>query len=496
MSLANELNEYIRACFTGLWIETPEPDEALREIAELCRNESWQLAVWNIDGGLRLSGRPAESSPSAQDPLAAIRAAEQLSASADGAGLLVLENFHRFLGSAEVVQAIAHQIQLGKRERRFLVILAPVVDLPLELQKLFVVVEHRLPDRQQLEQIAREIAIDPSELMVGPELDAALEAAAGLTRYEAEGAYSLSLVRTGRIAAEVIWQFKSHQLKKSSLVTLHEGLERFDDLGGMEALKAFCLRALRPRRSAACRPRGVLLLSPPGCGKSALCKALGNEVRRPTLRLDIGSLMGSLVGETERNVRRALEIAEAMAPCVLFVDEIDKGLAGVAASGAADSGVSARLFGTLLTWLSDHASDVFVVATANDVARLPPEFARAERFDAVFFIDLPSRLQKDAIWKIHRERFGISDDRARPDDDRWTGAEIAACCRLAALLDVPLTAAAQHVVPVADSAAESLAKLRQWASGRCLSAAKAGVYQNSTRGAARRRRLPHDPSDN
>ena len=123
-----------------------------------------------------------------------------------------------------------------------------------------------------------------------------------------------------------------------------------------------------------------------------MCKALGNEVNRPTLRLDVGALKGSLVGETERNVRRALAIAEAMAPCVLFVDEIDKGLSGVAASGQTDSGVSARLFGTLLTWLSDHESDVFVVATANDVTRLPPEFTRAERFDGVFFIDLPSRL--------------------------------------------------------------------------------------------------------
>src|SRR5690606_23973993 len=129
-----------------------------------------------------------------------------------------------------------------------------------------------------------------------------------------------------------------------------------------------------------------------------------------------------------------------------------------------DSGVSARLFGTLLTWLSDHTSDVFVVATANDVSKLPPEFARAERFDGVFFIDLPSRPQKDAIWKIHRDRLSIADDRARPDDNDWTGAEIAACCRLAALLDLPLTAAAQHVVPVAVSAAESLERLRNWAS--------------------------------
>ncbi len=494
MTLAEELAEYVRACFSGLWIETHEPDEALAEIGGLCRAEAWRLAAWNLETGLRVTGHAADDTLAAHDPLAAVRAAERLAAP-EGAGLLVLENFHRFLGSAEIVQALVRQIQLGKQQRTFVLILAPLVDLPPELEKLFVVVEHRLPGREQLQQIAQEIASQEGELPTGLELEAVLDAAAGLTRYEAEGAFSLSLVREGRLAPSVLWSVKSQQLKKTSLVSLHAGTERFDDLGGLEALKAFCLRALRRPGSAVCRPRGVLLLSPPGCGKSALCKALGSEVNRPTLRLDVGALMGSLVGETERNVRRALAIAEAMAPCILFVDEIDKGLSGVAGSGQTDSGVSARLFGTLLTWLSDHQSDVFVVATANDVTRLPPEFTRAERFDGVFFIDLPSRLQKDAIWKIHRGRLGIGGERARPDDELWTGAEIPACCRLGTLLDVPLTAAAQHVVPVAVSAAESLARLRTWASGRCLAADRAGIYQFDPK-PRRRRGIRIDPSDN
>jgi len=494
MSLADELTQYIRACFSGLWIETHEPDEALAEIRSLCSTEDWRLATWDVELGLRVAGQAADEAFSAHDPLAAVRSAERL-VGPEGAGLLVLENFHRFLGSVEIVQAVARQIQLGKRQRTFLIVLSPLVSLPAELEKLFVVLEHRLPDRAQLAQIACEIAAEPGELPDGRQLEAVLEAAAGLTRYEAEGAYSLSLVREGRLTPEVVWSVKSQQLKKTSLLALHEGRERFDDLGGMEALKAFCLRALRPSRSALCRPRGVMLLSPPGCGKSALCKALGHEASRPTLRLDVGALMGSLVGETERNVRRALAIAEAMEPCLLFVDEIDKGLSGVASSGQTDSGVAARMFGTLLTWLSDRTSDVFVVATANDVSKLPPEFARAERFDGVFFIDLPGRAQKDAIWKIHRQRFGIQNERARPDDERWTGAEIASCCRLAALLDVPLTAAAQHVVPVAVSAAESLDRLRKWASGRCLSADRAGVYRHEET-SRRRRGVRLDPSDN
>ncbi|WP_428308153.1 AAA family ATPase [Lacipirellula sp.] len=485
-NLANELAEYVRACFSGLWIETHEPHEAIAEIAALCRREDWRLATWNIESGLQgVGGNDARLG--GHDPLAAIRASQEL-ASAEGAGLLVLENFHRFLGSAEIVQALARRIQLGKRQRTFIVCLSPSASLPPELEKQFVVLQHALPNREELLTIAQELA---SAEELGDDLENVVSAAGGPTRYEAEGAYSLSLVRTGRLTAEVIADVKSQQLRKTNLVRLHEGSERFTDLGGMEAIKTFCGRALRP--GARCRPRGILLVSPPGCGKSALCKAIGHEVGRPTLRLDIGALMGSLVGETERNVRRALAIAEAMAPCVLFVDEIDKALAGI--GGGGDSGVAARLFGTLLTWLSDHESDVFVVATANDVSRLPPELARAERFDGVFFVDLPSREQKDAIWGIHRTRMEIAEDLSLPDDQLWTGAEISACCRLAALLELSLVDAATHIVPVAVSAADNLERLRQWASGRCLSADVGGIYTASGR-SKRRRSVGLDPSAN
>jgi SpoVK/Ycf46/Vps4 family AAA+-type ATPase len=176
----------------------------------------------------------------------------------------------------------------------------------------------------------------------------------------------------------------------------------------------------------------VLLLSPPGCGKSQFAKALGNEVGRPTLTLDVGGLLGSLVGQSEQNIRQALRIADAMAPAVLYCDELEKALAGV--NGSGDSGVSARLFGTLLTWLNDHESDVFFVGTCNDISRLPPEFARAERFDGLFMIDLPGAKEKQAIWRMYLEQYGLDAQQAKPVHDLWTGAEIKSCCRLAALL--------------------------------------------------------------
>ena len=173
-------------------------------------------------------------------------------------------------------------------------------------------------------------------------------------------------------------------------------------------------------------------------------------------------------------------------------------MAGVASSGATDSGVTARLFGTFLTWLNDRTSDSYVICTCNDISKLPPEFSRAERFDGIFFLDLPGREQKDAIWDISLRMFELDPDQPRPKDKQWTGAELRACARLAALLDLPLTAAAQNVVPVAVTAAESVERLRQGASGRCLDAEAGGIYRaNGTATIVKPgRKVRRNPSNN
>jgi SpoVK/Ycf46/Vps4 family AAA+-type ATPase len=493
LNLNQRLTEYVRACFTGLWIVSHEHQDVLAEIAQLCREQQWQLATWDIESGLNTAA-PIEPVGS-HDPLSAIRAINAL-AMPDGTAILVLQNFHRFLQSAEVVQALAQQIVRGKQNRTIVVILSPVVEIPVELDKLFAVVEHELPRREQLEEIARGIAIDAGELPEGSELQSVLDAAAGLTRMEAENAFSLSLVREERITADTVWELKTQTLRKSGLLSLYRGREDFSSLGGLAALKAFCKRALlhSQRSHPLRRPRGVLLLSPPGCGKSQFCKALGREVGRPLLHLDVGSLLGSLVGQSEERTRQALRIIDAMAPCVLMIDEVEKAFAGM--NGNSDSGVSSRMFGSFLSWLNDHTSDVFVVCTANDVSKLPPEFGRSERFDGIFFLDLPHSEERATIWNIYREMFEIDPDQRLPDDTNWTGAEIKACCRLAALLDVPLVQAAQNVVPVAVTAAESIDRLRNWASGRCLSANESGVYRLSNAAPKARRRVKRAASHN
>ena len=498
MQLKTNLREYIVACFTGIWIESREHDDALAEIAQLCREEDWRLAIWDVAQGLQIPGQANDSQTDiGSDPLSALSAINAL-AGPESSAILVLANFHRFLGSPEITQTLAQQIAKGKLNRTFVVVLSAIVQIPTELEKHFVVLEHELPGRDQLEEIARGIATEPGELPEGDELRTVLDAAAGLTRFEAEGAFSLSLVRENRIRPEAVWDLKCQTLKKSGLVTLHQGDESFDDLGGLDAVKSFCLRAMRKSasRKPHNRPRGILLLGIPGTGKSAFAKALGNETNRPTLTLDVGALMGSLVGQTEANVRQALKIIDAMAPCVCFCDELEKSLSGVSSSAQADSGVSARMFGTLLTWLSDHTTDVFFVGTVNKIDQLPPEFSRAERFDGVFFLDLPCRQAKDRIWQHYIELFELDPQMPLPDDSDWTGAEIRACCRLAALLDLPLVAASMNVVPVAKTARESVQRLREWASGRCLSADHAGIYQWQPTKSHRRRSVHRDPSIN
>ena len=493
MSLALELTDYINAAFTGLWVQTCEADEAEREILRHAREQEWRVAVWNVAQGLRLPGATEAATVDGGDPLAALRSLSS-AVNPNGTSLLVLHNFHRFLNSPEIVQTMFAQLLAGKERRTFIVVLSPVVQLPIELEKLFVVLEHALPSREQLQAIAQDLTSEqPNDLPTGNDLDRVLDAAAGLTRYEAEGAFALSLARHNAIRPDAITEVKAQTLRRNNMLTLHRGQERFAALGGLANLKDFCRRALSPGKSV--RARGVLLLGVPGTGKSAFAKALGNETGRPTLTLDIGALMGSLVGETERNVRQALRIADAMAPCLLYCDELEKALAGVGGNG--DSGVSTRLFGTLLTWLAEHESDVFFVGTANDISRLPPELTRAERLDAVFFLDLPGVQEKRAIWQFYSEHFGLDPRQPRPVDADFTGAEIRACCRLAALLGVTLVEAAQNVVPVAKTASETVERLRSWADGRCLAADRPGFYRRDGGSAGKSpRNVKLDPSNN
>jgi len=269
MTLTTRLAELIRACFTGIWIESHEQEDALTEIAQLCRDESWRLATWNIETGLTVNTAQQAAETTGGDPLAAIRALRSL-ATANGTTLLVLQNFHRFLQSTEILQALAHQIAEGKQHRTFVLIVSPVLMIPIELEKLFVVVEHELPDRGQLAEIARGIATEQNELPTGIEYEQLLDSAAGLTRYEAEAAFSLSLVRHGKLRADVLWEQKAQLLKNmaNSACTA----------AGNGSLTWVAWRTSRRFANGPCDDKRT-----PSCGHGGSCCYLRPAVENPSL---------------------------------------------------------------------------------------------------------------------------------------------------------------------------------------------------------------------
>jgi hypothetical protein len=210
MNLTDQLTDYVNAAFSGLWVQTQEPDEAEREITQLARSRKWKLAVWDVAAGLRVPSEGTfhgEATPG--DPLAVLRAVPAL-ANDRSTALVLLHQFHRFLANAEVMQTTFSQLVAGKQQRAFLVVLSPIVQIPVELEKLFVVLEHTLPDRSQLQRIAQELTTDhPEDMPAGEDLQRVLDAAAGLTRYECEGAFALSLIRHNAIHPVAVWELKA-----------------------------------------------------------------------------------------------------------------------------------------------------------------------------------------------------------------------------------------------------------------------------------------------
>lgn len=478
MNLSDKIKELVCAGFSGIWVDSQETDDAVAAIRKLAEEREWGVEIWDLD-------RQLYSHPGiAPGPVQALRWLDTPDARAKQTQILLLKNFHRFIPNPEVMQVLANRVVTGKAIGQYVIVVSPVLQMQPELEKLFTIVHHELPDRAQLRTICEELFTGEGNSFNKPTdevITHVVDAASGMTRVEAENAFALSLVRHNTLLPDVVWTLKAGNLEKAGTLQLYRGDASFEALGGLDNLKQFCIRAMKRQGEAdpEKRPRGVLLLSPPGCGKSQFAKALGNEVGRPTVILDVGAMMGKFVGESEGNMRRALATIDAMAPCILFVDEIEKALSGVGNSGQTDSGVSARLFGTLLTWLNDHKSDVFFIGTCNDASKLPPEFTRAERFDGVFFVDLPGDDAKQYIWELYLKMFSLDARQAKPVHDNWTGAEIRSCCRLAALLGVSLIDAAQNVVPIAVTNGEAIENLRGWADGRCLSADFKGLFKRT-----------------
>ena len=407
------LEVIIRASFPLVYIVSFEEDRvvgAIRTIAARLAEESGRprrVYVWSASRGLRDEADKLISPGTLQDPTNALNHV------VDGQddAVYVFLDIHRHY-TPVTTRLIRDAARAVRMTRKSIVFLSPRYEAPDELEKEITLAFFELPDRKQLAPLLDEVIESVQQSGLPVELDdadraALLRAASGLTRNEAERAFRQAAVRgTGltRAAAVVVAESKSQMIRKAGVLEYYEKSETLDDVGGLQKLlEWFATRA--PAFSNTARyaglptPKGALLVGVPGCGKSLSARALAGSWGAPLLRLDVGRLFGSVVGASEANLRMAIRTAEAVSPCILWVDELEKGFAG--ARGRMGGRVAARVLGSFLNWLQDKHSPVFVMATANDISGLPPELLRKGRFDEVFFVGLPRDEEREAILRIH-----------------------------------------------------------------------------------------------
>lgn len=474
---------YLRAGFPWLYLHTPEEIRVEQDLAALAATLDRPLYRWSITKGWIAPDRPLGLG---QDPLAALG---EVSALPEGA-IGVLRDFHFYLESPEIIRKMRDMLPELKLTGRTLLILACRIVLPPELEKDITVVPYALPTREELDLILTGIQESAGGEEKAPIADrrALLDAASGLTQGEAENAFALAVIKHGGFpdaAIKTVQYEKAGVLRKTGILEYYEPDEDLSSVGGLDALKEWLKRRAKAflpeaRAFGLPSPRGLLLVGVPGTGKSLTAKAAAATWKLPLIRLDLGKIFGSLVGESESRLRQACAIAEALAPCVLWVDEIEKGIAGFSGSGQTDSGVTARVVGALLTWLNEKTAPVFLCATANQIHALPPELLRKGRFDEIFFVDLPTPAERLEILSIHlakRNRSLSQEDLAQliPVTEGFGGSELE-CVVIDALYQAfdqdrdlcvdDLKAAASATTPLAKSMKERIDAIREWAATR------------------------------
>ena len=407
--------------------------------------------------------------------------------------MLVLQDFHHILNRNDprILRKFREILQDKTLNNKVIILSMPVKCVPEDLSKELSVIEVGLPDLKVLRTIAvnclNEYYVFQNEIE-----DCVLEAALGLTIMEAELAFSKAIIKFNALDREAIPYIiaeKESIIKKTGLLEYYHSSTKLNDVGGLENLKTWISKREKSFTQEAKEfgvetPKGIMLLGVPGCGKSLTAKAVAKAWNYPLLRFDIGKVFGGIVGESEQNVRRALDIAKAIAPCVLWIDEIEKGLSGVQSSGQTDGGTTSRVFGTLLTWMQEKKEPVFVIATANNIKELPPELMRKGRFDEVFFVDLPSAEERSKIFKIHiesrkRKIENFNLDELSRETKGFSGSEIEECVKEGLqtafsesrdLSQEDIIKAAKATVPLSITMGEGLRKLREWAKFRARQA--------------------------
>lgn len=490
MNDQHDLEVILLSRFPIVLIETHEEARVLDLLERACNLRDRALFTWNVSAGLRRNGR-TDRTPETKEPAAVLRHIEATPQN----GIYTLLDFHPYLQDPVNVRLIKNIAQSYHKTERTLVFVSHQITLPPELERLAARFELSIPDLPGIRAILKEEIgawerFNDKVRGAQDAVDTLVRHLVGLTGEDARRLIRLALRNDGMITHDDlprVLKAKHDLFSQGGVLNLELDTAQFSDIAGVTRLKRW-LESRRPAFAGAPEatgldiPRGIMLLGVQGCGKSLAAKAVAGAWNVPLLHLDFGSLYNKYIGETERNLREALKTADAMAPCILWIDEIEKSLS--TEGSESDGGASQRLLGTLLTWMAERKSRVFIVATANNIQALPPELVRKGRLDEIFFVDLPDAVTRADILRIHLTRrkqdpatFDLTQLAAACES--FSGAEIeqavVSALYEAAAGRTPLTSdlllsEIQRTRPLSVVMGEKLQALRDWARDRTVQA--------------------------
>ena len=456
---------HVASSYPIIWVDTDEYERCITTLRNSVKQIGHNCFKWDFVTGITEYNGNSEQikNDTAEDPLVPI--VHLLDKAKKSSNIMFAQDFHLFIKSEQIWRTLLNSLNTLRSTGNIFVIISPVVDIPVEIKRYVTVLDFSLPSKDELSEIldyaCKSMNVDIPDDVAKNEI---LNCGTGLAAHEFENAiYHSMTVNNKQIVAGSVHEQKRQLIRKNSAMEVVKSDTGFEMLAGLENLKQFV-----PKMVGKPDAKGILVVGVPGAGKSAFAKALGKETGRMNISLDIGALQGGIVGDTERNTNEAFKIIDNMEPAILFIDEMEKSIA-ISNGAGGDSGVSKRQGGAILRWLNDHTSDVYTIATCNNIDGLPPEFLRAERWDAIFFVDLPNEAEREAILNLYKNHYGIESDED-VDINGWTGAEIKNLCKLAKNLDTSLKEASKYVCPISKTAAEKIDTLRAKLEGRTVPA--------------------------
>jgi SpoVK/Ycf46/Vps4 family AAA+-type ATPase len=505
MSFQDEFLLLLRARYPVLYISTFE-EERVEQVILAGAQQLNQRSVYIWDFVEGYQGNPNDTGVARRNPLQALEHIEKLPDSS--AALFVLRDFHRFLEDIAISRKLRNLAKRLKSQPKSIILLAPQVQVPDDLAEVITVVEFALPEVQEIQAEVTRLLASLNTSLSPKDLDALVQSCQGLSMERIRRVLARGIAAHGTFRPEdidLVLEEKRQTIRQTQILDFYPAKEQISDIGGLDNLKDWLLRrghafSEKARQYGLPHPRGLLLVGIQGTGKSLTAKAIAHHWHLPLLRLDVGRLFAGLIGESESRTRQMIQIAEALAPCVLWIDEIDKAFAGV--DGRGDSGTSSRVFGTFITWMAEKTSPVFVVATANNIRSLPPELLRRGRFDEIFFVGLPSQEERKAIFEVHLSRLRAHNlqnydlERLAYETPNFSGAEIEQAIIEAMHIGFSqdrdfttddILEAASQIVPLARTAQEQVEALQAWAAS-----GKARLASRSSLGDRLKQRLQPD----